>query len=143
MKAFHQFERTPPLLLKSTAAYSERFRDTFMAAVALVDSGAGTTTFAGAKQTMNLVACGWIDSTHVYSGGDTQQQALVGDITTYRTSLLLDLDQRLPVHLHPNRAFASAHLGLVHGKTEAWYVLDAPEGAEVGVGFVEIGRAHV
>jgi len=48
---------------------------------------------------------------------------------------LLDLDQRLPVHLHPNRAFAGTHLGLVHGKTEAWYVLDAPAGAEVGVGF--------
>lgn len=50
---------------------------------------------------------------------------------------LLDLDQRLPVHLHPNRAFARAHLGLAHGKTEAWYVLDAPDGAEVGVGFAE------
>ncbi len=48
---------------------------------------------------------------------------------------LLDLDQRLPVHLHPDRAFARTHLGLAHGKTEAWYVLDAPEGAEVGVGF--------
>ncbi len=50
---------------------------------------------------------------------------------------LLDLDQRLPVHLHPNRSFARTHLGLAHGKTEAWYVLDAPEGAEVGVGFRE------
>lgn len=50
---------------------------------------------------------------------------------------LLDLDQRLPVHLHPNREFSRAHLGLAHGKTEAWYVLDAPEGAEVGVGFRE------
>ena len=48
---------------------------------------------------------------------------------------LLDLGQRLPVHLHPNRAFAKEHLGLAHGKTEAWYVLDAPEGAQVGVGF--------
>lgn len=48
---------------------------------------------------------------------------------------LLDLNQRLPVHLHPNRAFSRTHLGLAHGKTEAWYVLDAPEGAEVGVGF--------
>ena len=48
---------------------------------------------------------------------------------------LLDLDQRLPVHVHPNRAFARGHLGLAHGKTEAWYVLDAPPGAEVGVGF--------
>ena len=50
---------------------------------------------------------------------------------------LLDLDQRLPVHLHPNREFSRTHLGLAHGKTEAWYVLDAPEGGEVGVGFAE------
>jgi mannose-6-phosphate isomerase len=48
---------------------------------------------------------------------------------------LLDLNQRLPVHLHPNRAFSRTHLGLAHGKTEAWYVIDAPDGAEVGVGF--------
>lgn len=50
---------------------------------------------------------------------------------------LLDLGQRLPVHLHPNRAFAREHLGLAHGKTEAWYVLDAPPGARVGVGFAQ------
>jgi mannose-6-phosphate isomerase len=50
---------------------------------------------------------------------------------------LLDLDQRLPVHLHPTRDFSRTHLGLAHGKTEAWYVLDAPEGARVGVGFAE------
>ena len=50
---------------------------------------------------------------------------------------LLDLDQRLPVHLHPTRDFSRTHLGLAHGKTEAWYVLDAPEGALVGVGFAE------
>lgn len=57
---------------------------------------------------------------------------------------LLDLDQRLPVHLHPDRAFARTHLGLAHGKTEAWYVLDAPEGGEVGVGFAEaVPRAQV
>ena len=50
---------------------------------------------------------------------------------------LLDLDQRLPVHLHPARDFSRIHLGLSHGKTEAWYVLDAPAGARVGVGFAE------
>lgn len=48
---------------------------------------------------------------------------------------LLDLGQRLPVHYHPNRAFAKRHLGLAHGKTEAWYVLDAPDGGQIGVGF--------
>jgi len=47
------------------------------------------------------------------------------------------LGQGLPVHLHPTREFSRTHLGLAHGKTEAWYVLDAPEGARVGVGFAE------
>lgn len=48
---------------------------------------------------------------------------------------LLDPDQRLPVHFHPDRAFARRHLGLDHGKTEAWVVLDAAPGAGVGLGF--------
>jgi len=67
----------------------------------------------------------WLGSAHLDRYG-TSTEVLIK---------LLDLDQRLPVHLHPNRAFAGTHLGLVHGKTEAWYVLDAPAGAEVGVGF--------
>jgi mannose-6-phosphate isomerase len=36
---------------------------------------------------------------------------------------LLDAGQRLPVHVHPDRAFAVSHLGSRHGKTEAWVVL--------------------
>lgn len=36
---------------------------------------------------------------------------------------LLDAGQRLPVHVHPDRSFAAAHLGCPYGKTEAWYVL--------------------
>ena len=36
---------------------------------------------------------------------------------------LLDAGQRLPVHCHPSDAFASAHLGCRHGKTEAWIVI--------------------
>jgi hypothetical protein len=49
-------------------------------AVALVTNGA--TTFAGAKQTLDLLACSWIDSQHVIAGGDTQSQPRVGDVTT-------------------------------------------------------------
>lgn len=51
---------------------------------------------------------------------------------------LLDSAQRLPVHFHPNRAFAEAHLGSPFGKTEAWVVL-ATRGpdAEVWVGLRE------
>ena len=48
---------------------------------------------------------------------------------------LLDAGQRLPVHVHPNRQFASAHLGCPFGKTEAWVVLDVPsDGGTVFVG---------
>jgi mannose-6-phosphate isomerase len=36
---------------------------------------------------------------------------------------LLDAAERLPVHVHPSRAFASEHLGSPFGKTEAWIVL--------------------
>ena len=36
---------------------------------------------------------------------------------------LLDAAQRLPVHVHPTRSFAAAHLNCPYGKTEAWYVL--------------------
>lgn len=50
---------------------------------------------------------------------------------------LLDPDQRLPVHFHPNKAFAKEHLGLDHGKTEAWIILEAPAGSGVGLGFKE------
>ncbi len=35
---------------------------------------------------------------------------------------LLDTAERLFVHFHPPRAFAERHLGLAHGKTEAWIV---------------------
>jgi hypothetical protein len=40
------------------------------------------TTFAGAKETLDLVACGWIDGSHVIAGGDAQSQPRVGNVTT-------------------------------------------------------------
>ncbi len=50
---------------------------------------------------------------------------------------LLDAGQRLPVHLHPDRAFSRRHLDCPYGKTEAWYVLEADEGAVCHLGFRE------
>lgn len=47
---------------------------------------------------------------------------------------LLDAGQRLPVHAHPDGAWARRHLALPHGKTEAWYILRAGE--------VWLGLAH-
>jgi mannose-6-phosphate isomerase len=57
---------------------------------------------------------------------------------------LLDSSERLVVHAHPNRDFARAHLGCAHGKTEAWIVLEAREGAEVYVAFTrDVGREEL
>ena len=45
---------------------------------------------------------------------------------------LLDAGQRLPVHVHPTREFARAHLHSCYGKSEAWYVI-AVEGDDPAV----------
>ena len=67
----------------------------------------------------------WLSSDHVKKFGSSTEILVK----------LLDPDQRLPVHYHPDRKFASDKLDLTHGKTEAWIILDAPIGAKVGVGF--------
>jgi len=38
---------------------------------------------------------------------------------------ILDTDQRLVVHFHPDRDFAARHLGSRYGKTEAWIILES------------------
>jgi mannose-6-phosphate isomerase len=48
---------------------------------------------------------------------------------------LLNPAQRLPVHAHPDATFAGHHLGSVHGKTEAWLILDAEPDSVVYLGF--------
>ncbi|HEX2895263.1 MAG TPA: mannose-6-phosphate isomerase [Marmoricola sp.] len=50
---------------------------------------------------------------------------------------LLDAGQRLPVHAHPDRAFAASHLGCPYGKTESWFVIDAEPDAAVHLGWTE------
>src|SRR5207342_1870056 len=76
----------------------------------------------------------WLGPEHLVAYGDSSELLVK----------LLDPDQRLPVHFHPDKAFARRHLALDHGKTEAWIVLEAPEGAGVGLGFsVPMTKAHV
>ena len=60
-----------------------------------------------------------------------EHQASYGSDTMLLVKLL-DAGQRLPVHLHPERAFAAEHLDRRHGKAEAWYIL---EGGDVHLGF--------
>jgi mannose-6-phosphate isomerase len=56
---------------------------------------------------------------------------------------LLDAGQRLPLHVHPDRRFATAHLASPYGKTEAWVIVAARPDAYVHLGFardVEAGE---
>lgn len=48
---------------------------------------------------------------------------------------LLDAGQRLPLHVHPDRRFAAAHLASPYGKTEAWVIVAAAPDAVVHLGF--------
>ncbi|CCH86910.1 Mannose-6-phosphate isomerase [Modestobacter italicus] len=64
---------------------------------------------------------GWLGAAHVARFG----------ADTMLLTKLLDAGQRLPVHLHPDGAFAAEHLQRAHGKTEAWVVL---RGGEVHLG---------
>jgi mannose-6-phosphate isomerase len=68
---------------------------------------------------------GWLGETHLARHG-----ASPGLLVK-----LLDAGERLPVHSHPDRAFAMRHLDCAHGKTEAWLVVAAEPGARVWVGF--------
>jgi mannose-6-phosphate isomerase len=101
--------------------------------------GSATTRFGVAEQGLSRLPDGsllrdrvradpvaWLGPEHVARYGGDGVELLVK---------LLDPDQRLPVHVHPPRAFARQHLGLAHGKTEAWVVVEADPGALVGLGF--------
>jgi mannose-6-phosphate isomerase len=77
------------------------------------------------KDAVNSDPIAWLGHKHVEKFG----------ISTEVLVKLLDPDQRLPVHYHPDQIFAKEKLHLNHGKTEAWIVLEAPAGARVGVGF--------
>lgn len=60
-----------------------------------------------------------------------------GDADTGVLVKLLDAGDRLPVHVHPDRAFAARHLDCPYGKTEAWHIVSADPGAVVHLGWTE------
>ena len=77
------------------------------------------------KDVVNADPIAWLGAKHLEKFG-ASTEILVK---------LLDPDQRLPVHYHPDQSFAKEKLHMNHGKTEAWIILEAPVGARVGVGF--------
>lgn len=94
------------------------------------EGGGGGTTLEGGLELSDAFAGdaeGWFGEAHVARfGGDPNL-----------LTKLLDSGERLPVHAHPSREFAAAHLDCDHGKTEAWIVVVADPGATVWVGFRE------
>jgi len=86
-------------------------------------------------------------------GGTTLRDAVESDPASYlgpehvailgaSTGLLvkvIDAQQRLSIHVHPDRSFARRYVGSPFGKTEAWYVLEtASVDAAMYFGFSEI-----
>jgi len=77
------------------------------------------------KDVINASPATWLGEKHLAKFGNSIEILVK----------LLDPDQRLPVHYHPDQKFAAEKLQMNHGKTEAWIILDAPAGARVGLGF--------
>ena len=77
------------------------------------------------KDVINAAPATWLGEKHLAKFGNSIEILVK----------LLDPDQRLPVHYHPDQKFAAEKLHMNHGKTEAWIILDAPAGARVGLGF--------
>ena len=108
--------------------------------------GATNTTFDGSRGLSALP-----DGTLVRDAIEADPEAFLGADHVARLGAdpallvkLLDAGQRLPVHFHPDRAFAARELGLAHGKTEAWLIVEADPGAAVWVGFArEVGSDEV
>jgi mannose-6-phosphate isomerase len=83
--------------------------------------GSGLTELDRVGPLRELIAAdpeGWLGAAHAARWGSSPALLVK----------LLDAGQRLPVHVHPDRRFATEHLGCPFGKTEAWAVLDVPPG---------------
>lgn len=94
------------------------------------EGGDGVTRLSGGSDLPGVLAAdpmAWLGADHVAAYG-----VVPGLLTK-----LLDSGERLPVHSHPDRSFAKAHLHCDNGKTEAWIVLEAEPDATVWLGFRE------
>jgi mannose-6-phosphate isomerase len=94
---------------------------------------------------------GWGDSQTVVSAGEyagltlgevfkLSPEDLVGADATQKNSFpllfkFIDARQNLSIQVHPNSEQSRAHGWGERGKTEAWYVVDADEGAQIALGF--------
>lgn len=104
---------------RGTGGTPEREPEDWVGSTTAVNGAAplGMTVLPDGRSLADAVAAdpqGWLGAAHVAAHG-----ACSGLLVK-----LLDAGERLPVHLHPDRPFAAANLGLHHGKTESWIVLE-------------------
>ncbi len=92
------------------------------------DSHVGLASLSDGRLLRDVVAADPV----TWTGSDS---APAGPADTGLLVKLLDAGQRLPVHVHPDRAFAARHLSCPYGKTEAWYVLDSTGDGAVYLGW--------
>lgn len=67
----------------------------------------------------------------------TEEPELFGNVDSKVFPLLvkiIDAEQDLSIQVHPNDAYAEVNENGSLGKTECWYILDAPEGATLLIG---------
>jgi mannose-6-phosphate isomerase len=101
------------------------------------EAGAGISALPDGRSLAKAVA----EQPDAYLGA-AHQQRFGSDVAVLIK--LLDAGERLPVHFHPDNAFAQSHLGSPYGKTEAWIMLETAPDAAVHVGFEEgVDRADV
>ena len=127
--------------------------------------GAGIARFRGTPQPSACSPEDWVGSTtEIFSrpgvgltrldSGETLRDAInaepggflgPGHVARHGADLallvkILDTDQRLVVHFHPDRDFAARRLGSRYGKTEAWIILNTrQEGNDASAGHVYLG----
>lgn len=135
----HHFYRGGPAIaaLRGTASVDDHAPEEWVGAVNTLfgEATRGLARIDDGRYVRDAVAAdpeGFLGAEHVARFG-TDTNLLVK---------LLDAGERLPVHFHPGRAFAAQHLGLAHGKTEAWLMIAGTRpGSLIHVGFREATEA--
>lgn len=112
---------------RGTAAEGERVPEDWVASTTTVfgEATTGLSELPNGRLFIDAIKSdpdGWLGPEHTAKFGSDPMMLVK----------LLDAGQRLPVHVHPERLFATEHLGRRHGKAEAWYILD---GGTVHLGF--------
>lgn len=120
----------PGAAFRGTAAAGDHVPEDWIASTTAVAGTAdlGLTVLSGGRTLRAVIADnphGWLGAAHAEKYG--ADPALLVK--------LLDAGERLPVHVHPDDAFARDHLSCRSGKTEGWVILQTEHDARVHLGF--------